>query len=588
MQNTAVKASTMSGYRSAMRNYYKMQKVPLPSQFDGDIKDVFQGIRRITATSEQTTSVKDSGKRPLGYGAYDALCRTTILAMDAGFLHLFLVLSWNLMARSKSTETIQLGHLSYEEDAVGITFFKSKTDQDGSKRRDPRHIYANPLQPHTCAFLALGLYLACNPMLAAGALFPGSSQRTRFGKGLKLALIEDNPVGSSEIGTHSIRKGAATFVSSGSTGGPSLVSICLRCGWSLGSVFERYMHYERAGDQFVGRVVAGLPLNQANFAVLPPHFVDNNSDAVVAALDVTFPTLSKVASMRGILAHGMASLVRHFDYVVDTLPAKHIVFGTPIFRQPLMLEALKAELATTNQRLQPSGIPPYIEVYRLLEHQGSSIDAMPRRIVDQMRGILDERDVTHGTITSVLIKQTIVDALQVLGVGRHLDEPALRREDEQGQRVTFLYSWGGRMHKLPEGFEFPLADTATAWSLWWLGNDRLKYVPYNAIDSRDLGSKKQRRILSEWKLVMTELADRYMECCGCSLPASWNERKAAESFDVAVRGLHLLLSTTPLERQRRFGQLKVVTVARLIRQRRGAKTSRPYQKRKRSEAPGTT
>ncbi|RHZ17319.1 hypothetical protein DYB37_006467, partial [Aphanomyces astaci] len=297
MQNTAVKASTMSGYRSAMRNYYKMQKVPLPSQFDGDIKDVFQG--------------------------------------------------------------------------------------------------------------------------------------------LKLALIEDNPVGSSEIGTHSIRKGAATFVSSGSTGGPSLVSICLRCGWSLGSVFERYMHYERAGDQFVGRVVAGLPLNQANFAVLPPHFVDNNSDAVVAALDVTFPTLSKVASMRGILAHGMASLVRHFDYVVDTLPAKHIVFGTPIFRQPLMLEALKAELATTNQRLQPSGIPPYIEVYRLLEHQGSSIDAMPRSIVDQMRGMLEERDVTHGTITSVLIKQTIVDALQVLGVGRHLDEPALRREDEQGQRVTF-------------------------------------------------------------------------------------------------------------------------------------------------------
>ncbi|RHY54550.1 hypothetical protein DYB38_008516 [Aphanomyces astaci] len=225
MQNTAVKASTMSGYRSAMRNYYKMQKVPLPSQFDGDLKDVFQGIRRITATSEQTTSVKDSGKRTLGYGAYDALRRTTILAMDAGFLHLFLVLSWNLMARSKSTETIQLGHLSYEEDAVGITFFKSKIDQDGSKRRDPRHIYANPLQPHTCAFLALGLYLDCNPMLAAGALFPGSSQRTRFGKGLKLALMEDNLVGSSEIGTHSIRKGAATFVSSGSTGGPSLVSI---------------------------------------------------------------------------------------------------------------------------------------------------------------------------------------------------------------------------------------------------------------------------------------------------------------------------------------------------------------------------
>ncbi|ETV90409.1 hypothetical protein H310_14812 [Aphanomyces invadans] len=164
MQNTAVKANTMSGYRSAMRNYYKMQKVHLQTlpQFDSDLKACSKvqqaaqtttltaplGIRRITASSEQTTSVKESGKCPLGFGAYEALCRTTISSMDAGFLHLFLVLLWNLMARSKSTETIQLGQLSYEEDAIGVTFFKSKTDQDGRKRRDPRHIYANPLQPH--------------------------------------------------------------------------------------------------------------------------------------------------------------------------------------------------------------------------------------------------------------------------------------------------------------------------------------------------------------------------------------------------------------------------------------------------------
>ncbi|ETV90304.1 hypothetical protein H310_14883 [Aphanomyces invadans] len=107
------------------------------------------------------------------------------------------------------------------------------------------------------------------------------------------------------------------------------------------------MHYERAGDQFGAWVVAGLPLNQANFAVLPPHFVDNNSVVVAAALDVTFPAFAKVASMRGTLAHGLVSLVHHFAYVVDNLPAKYIIFGSPIFRHPLMLEALKVQLAGT-------------------------------------------------------------------------------------------------------------------------------------------------------------------------------------------------------------------------------------------------
>ncbi|ETV90305.1 hypothetical protein H310_14884 [Aphanomyces invadans] len=182
-------------------------------------------------------------------------------------------------------------------------------------------------------------------------------------------------------------------------------------------------------------------------------------------------------------------------------------------------------------------------------------------IVDQVRDMLDERDVGRGAITSVMIKQTIVDALQGLGVGQQLDDHGPLLDGVQGQRVTYLHLCGGRMHKLPEEFEFSQADTATAWALWWLGNHRLKEVPYNAIDSRDLSTKKQQRILSEWKLVMVELSDRFMESCESGLPASWNERNVVESCEVAVRGLHVLLSITPLERQRRFGQLKVETVS---------------------------
>ncbi|KAF0769835.1 hypothetical protein AaE_002654, partial [Aphanomyces astaci] len=153
---------------------------------------------------------------------FEALCTESLKILDSGFAHLFLVISWNLMARSKSTETIHLDHISFEEDAVGVTYFKSKTDQSGSKRRDPKHIYANPSSPAICSFLALGIYFACNPTMATGALFPGARQRDRFGKALKaLAHAVLGSTANGTVGTHSIRKGAATFVCSGSTSGPS-------------------------------------------------------------------------------------------------------------------------------------------------------------------------------------------------------------------------------------------------------------------------------------------------------------------------------------------------------------------------------
>ena len=60
-----------------------------------------------------------------------------------------------------------------------------------------------------------------------------------------------------DIGVHSIRKGAGTYASSGTTAAPSSVSVNNRGGWTLGGVRDVYMLYERAGDQYVGRILSG-------------------------------------------------------------------------------------------------------------------------------------------------------------------------------------------------------------------------------------------------------------------------------------------------------------------------------------------
>lgn len=60
-----------------------------------------------------------------------------------------------------------------------------------------------------------------------------------------------------EFGAHSSRKGAATFVSSGSTACPSSTAVSLRAGWVQPGVEDTYKRFEAAGDQYVGRCCAG-------------------------------------------------------------------------------------------------------------------------------------------------------------------------------------------------------------------------------------------------------------------------------------------------------------------------------------------
>ena len=75
-----------------------------------------------------------------------------------------------------------------------------------------------------------------------------------------------------DLGLHSLRKRAASYVSSGSTYGPPQVATNIRAGWTMGQIQDMYLRFEAAGDQYVGCVVSGLPICSPKFAVLPPQF----------------------------------------------------------------------------------------------------------------------------------------------------------------------------------------------------------------------------------------------------------------------------------------------------------------------------
>ena len=159
-----------------------------------------------------------------------------------------------------------------------------KNDQKGEKKY-PRNNFPNPLEPIICPLLlAITLYLCLFPdiLIQNGAFFPGHNQYIRFSHLLSRVIdaIDGNRDeiinlgGELEfLGVHSIRKGAATYASSGSTCGPSGAAVNLWVGWTLGNVQDSYIKYEAGGDQYCGRVLSGLPVHSYKFAIIGPLFV---------------------------------------------------------------------------------------------------------------------------------------------------------------------------------------------------------------------------------------------------------------------------------------------------------------------------
>lgn len=323
-----LKVSTLEGYRSAMKYVYQLKRVPLPVQYGQDLTAIFGSLGRIQTGRQHAGETQQSGKEPLSFGTYENLCLATLSMNDGGFSHLFLITQWNLMCRSKSVQTIDISHAFAVDDRIGIILYKTKTHQEGRGPKDPRQVYANPLAPAVWWLTALGVYLACNPVQRPDQLFPDSNQKVRFGKIMDRELHHSTQV--KLYGTHSIRKEVTTYACSGSTGGPSIVSVCIRCGWSLGNVQDGYFRYEAAGDQFLGRVVVGLPIDKSTFAVLPPYFADEDDPDVQCCLELTFPGMYGDARLRQILSRCAASLVQHTDFLVDHLPPNHPLKSTYI------------------------------------------------------------------------------------------------------------------------------------------------------------------------------------------------------------------------------------------------------------------
>jgi hypothetical protein len=336
--------SSLRSRRSAILNLFEEfdQKRSINPKLAQDLPLYFKSYQKERAQlkSQGEESLKE-GKDPLSFSNYAWIAENMLTSgiREHTFAHCLLTLTWNLICRVNNSITVNAQHVSWSEDSLVIQFAFTKTDQTGELSNQIRHVYANPVCPEICPVLSLAIYLSCFRLEADGAIFPGAHQYGRFSAILRRFLNSESilPVALSrgiipkDLGTHSLRKGASTYVSNGTTAAASQSSVSHRAGWSQGGVRDRYIHFADAGDCYLGRLVSGLPSLSPLFASLPPFFTDPHGDMVRDAVRVCFPGAYSCVSLQQVLPFLLASLVFHFDFLKKKLHGKHPLLSTPLF-----------------------------------------------------------------------------------------------------------------------------------------------------------------------------------------------------------------------------------------------------------------
>ena len=195
-------------------------------------------------------------------------------------VHTFLVLDWNLVSRSKYVVNSRFDLILFKNNSLLFDMGPTKTDQDGTRNVDhPWHVYGCLKYPEICPQLSFARLIMANPLIANGrkAILEGGSQYDRFNSifrgivGCKewCGTFASLGITPADFGTPSIQKGAATHMTTGSTACPPITSICLRANWVMPGVLNRYIRYENAGDQFVGKCVSGRSRKSEEFVVSP-------------------------------------------------------------------------------------------------------------------------------------------------------------------------------------------------------------------------------------------------------------------------------------------------------------------------------
>ena len=324
-----------------------------------ELSNLMIGLKKTIQKERRNLSLKTTkGKDVMNWKTYQYLCEvlTNEGTKESIFALCWLTLQWNLMNRSEATEAICFRQLKWEADHLKIYFPCHKSDPKGETKEIPRHVYSNPLILEVCPLRALSSYLMVFPdILNEGVrLFPGGDdQKKRFNRLFNECLERNSEefltklgVDYTEIDTHSIRIGTATYCCSGAHPGPLIVSVCLRAGWSLGRVKERYLKYEPCGDEVFGRTLTGIPSTCGELTPSPVYF---NSKTIIQCIkQLSSLIFRNHHSLMPLIEAMLASFIYHESWTTEKYgegsPIRNIAYWSVASTAPNRREFVQTPL----------------------------------------------------------------------------------------------------------------------------------------------------------------------------------------------------------------------------------------------------
>ena len=613
-----LRGKVYSNIRSSVTFFYKRYKQPMPADLKEELQDLLKGVNRTVALAEQSGQGDiEEGKKAISLELYRLINKWFLQedTKEAIFARAFASVTWNLNCRGESTASVCHKHLVWRTDALGIPFAHEKNNQTGdSRKKQPRHCYSNPFDCCLDGVLALFEYLACFPEVLVdkdGPLFPGAdeSQTKRFSEILRSVLLkheeEVNAHGFevTDISIHSFRKGGSTYCSSGTTAAPSGIAVNLRGGWSMGGVRDVYFLYEKAGDQYMGRLLAGLNVHSPEFAVSEPDFVpvadgitQTEMNELQQELDVKVEAALKELfggtiplPIRRTLRVGLACHLHHRAQLEEYVSVSSQIHLMALYRSSSILslkDFVKVHLPWkegTTYFQRATGIPPHVVCLAHLKEIKEAVDDIVpnvRKIVSEemddrtMNGVLSERRMQALIENSPLLsdlKNELKGLREAFNtrVNNGADCQEANRAGEIPYQGTFREEgivWGlwhhhGKLRRCPPQWSFPNScSLAIAYDLWHCGDDVLKVSPLKYFKAGDVDYlTRGRKNLNDFRLVVTTID---AEAKRRGLWKAKMTREEARKCLIDCKYSLGVSGTTPAGRQRRLEALSWSTFLR--------------------------
>ena len=329
-----------------------------------------------------------------------------------------------------------------------------------------------------------------------------------------------------------------------------------------------YLGFAEPGDQYLGRLLAGLLPNSAEFAVIPPHFLCGMENKYLAeAMNLCFRgiidnagrningVVSLRANTKALLLRCLASMVHHSESLLKAVDADpiHCFASIPIFTNFSLLCELKKLLTSepSDRIMMATGIPPHVEAMSKIEDLTNLIrqerddrlvhyENVKIAIVDKIKEVSE----ANGQITcpSVIIMfdefgtkfesaisskiDEVLCAIQNSNRGGRIEDGVDVNIDAERAIIVnrgpkgHIWTYRGRFWSVPEKFELPKkVQSRRAWELWIRGMDTpdgKRICSFRNFTSASVPKDVYKKLKLEWQPIMKKMENSP----GVQIPAS--------------------------------------------------------------------